>query len=194
MPFGLTNAPAVFQALINDVLRDMLNHFVFVYLDDILFFSRSLDEHVIHVHTVLKRLLENKVFVKAGKCEFHVPSVTFLVFIIEKGQLKPDPSKIKAVLEWPVPVTRKQLHRFLGFANFYRCFIKNYSRYAAPLTHLTSVKKTFVWSRAADAAFCKLKEMFSSAPVFVHRDPDLQFVVRLTRESELFSPKGHLRT
>lgn len=93
MPFGLTNAPAVFQALINDVLRDMLNHFVFVYLDDILFFSRSLDEHVTHVHTVLKRLLENRLFVKAEKCEFHVTLVAFLGFIIEKGQLKPDPAK-----------------------------------------------------------------------------------------------------
>ena len=85
MPFGLTNAPAVFQALIND--RDMLNRFVFVYLDDILIFSRNCDEHVQHVRLVLQRLLENRLFVKAEKCEFHVTSVGFLGFVVEKGQL-----------------------------------------------------------------------------------------------------------
>lgn len=98
MPFGLTNAPAVFQALINDVLRDMLNRFVFVYLGDILIFSRDINEHVVHVRTVLQRLLENQLFVRSEKCEFHVSSVAFLGYIVEKGQLKPDPAKIKAVL------------------------------------------------------------------------------------------------
>ena len=105
--------------------------------------------------------------------------VGFLGFIIEKGQLRPDPEKIKAVQEWPVPATRKQLQRFLGFANFYRCFIKNYSRIAAPLTKLTSVKLGFVWSPAAQAAFDKLKVLFSSAPVLIHPDPELQFVVEV---------------
>lgn len=87
MPFGLTNAPAVFQALINDVLHDMLNKFVFVYLDDILIFSRSKEEHVKHVRLVLQRLLENKLFVKAEKYDFHATSVGFLGFIVEKGQI-----------------------------------------------------------------------------------------------------------
>ena len=87
MPFGLTNAPAVFQALINDVLRDFLHCFVFVYLDDILIFSRDPVQHTEHVHLVLQWLLENRLFVKAEKCEFHVPSVQFLGFIIESGQV-----------------------------------------------------------------------------------------------------------
>ena len=179
MPFGLTNAPAVFQALINDVLRDMLNHFVFVYLDDILIFSKSLDDHVSHVKCVLQRLLENRLFVKAEKCEFHVSSVQFLGFIVEKGQLKPDPAKVKAVRDWPVPSTRKQLQRFLGFANVSRRFIKNYSRIAAPLTQLTSIKLPFAWSPAAESSFGKLKDLFSSAPVLIHPDPELQFVVEV---------------
>ena len=85
MPFGLTNAPAVFQALVNDVLRDMLNKFVFVYLDDILIFYRSKDEHIHQVQRVLQRLLENSLFVKAEKCEFHVPSVSFLGYVIGRG-------------------------------------------------------------------------------------------------------------
>lgn len=145
MPFGLTNAPAAFQALINDVLRDMLNRFVFVYLDDILIFSRTPQEHIQHVKLVLQRLLENRLFVKAEKCEFHVPSVRFLGFVVEKGQSKTDPAKIRAVVEWPTPTSRKQLQRFLGSANFYHRFIRDYSRVATPLTKLTSVKVPFTW-------------------------------------------------
>lgn len=87
MPFGLTNAPAVFQSLVNDVLRDLLNRVVFVYLDDILIFSRSFEEHVNHVHDVLHRFLENKLYVKAEKCDFHVDSVSFLGYVVEMGQL-----------------------------------------------------------------------------------------------------------
>ena len=132
MPFGLTNAPAVFQALVNDILRDMLHQFVFVDIDDILIFSRSLAEHKLHVRQVLQRLLENRLFVKAEKCEFHVPSVTFLGFIIGQGRLEMDPGKVTAVTEWPAPTNRKQLQRFLGFANFYGRFIRNYSHMAAP--------------------------------------------------------------
>lgn len=124
MPFSLTNAPAVFQALINDVLRDMLNHFVFVYLDDILIFSRTLEEHVQHVRLVLQRLLENKLYVKPEKCEFYLPSVSFLGYIVAQVQLQPDPVKIRAVTEWPTPISSKQLQRFLGFADFYRRFIR----------------------------------------------------------------------
>ena len=179
MPFGLTNAPAVFQALINDVLRDMLNRFVFVYLDDILIFSRNLEEHIQHVSLVLKRLLENKLYVKAEKCTFHVDSVSFLGFIVEKGQIKTDPAKVQAVAEWPTPTSRKQLQRFLGFANFYRRFIRDYSKVATPLTRLTSVKIPFGWSPAAEAAFSKLKFLFSSAPVLIHPDSTAQFVVEV---------------
>uniref|UniRef100_A0A8P4GPN0 Gypsy retrotransposon integrase-like protein 1 n=1 Tax=Dicentrarchus labrax TaxID=13489 RepID=A0A8P4GPN0_DICLA len=179
MPFGLTNAPAVFQAMVNDVLRDMLNRFLFVYLDDILIFSQSQEEHVQHVRQVLQRLLENKLYVKAEKCEFNVTSVSFLGFIIERGQVKADPAKIQAVADWPRPTTRKQLQRFLGFANFYRRFIRNYSKVAAPLTKLTSVKAPFAWSPEAETAFLALKELFTSAPVLRHPDPSLQFVVEV---------------
>lgn len=113
------------------------------------------------------------------KCEFHVFSVVFLGFVIEKGQLKPDLAKVKAVWDWPTPESCKQLQRFLGFANFYRRFIKNFSRLASPITKLTSVKCSFEWSPAAQGAFVELKTMFSSAPVLVHPDPNLQFVVEV---------------
>ncbi|CAK6976493.1 hypothetical protein LDENG_00158670%2C partial, partial [Scomber scombrus] len=138
MPFGLTNAPAVFQTLVNDVLRDMVNKFVFVYLDDILIFSKSLRDHVHHVRLVLQRLLENQLYVKAEKCEFHQRSTSFLGFVVSEGGVGMDSSKIKAVIDWPTPQSRKDLQKFLGFANFYRRFIRNYSSLASPLTALTS--------------------------------------------------------
>lgn len=125
----------------------MLDRFVFVYNDDILIFSQNMEEHVAHVHKVLQCLLENKLFVKPSKCDFHASS--FLGFLIEQGQLKADPEKICVMMDWPAPVNRKQLQRFLGFANFYRCFIMNYSRITTLLSQLTSSKVNFVWSPAA---------------------------------------------
>ncbi|KAI3358929.1 hypothetical protein L3Q82_015322 [Scortum barcoo] len=123
--------------------RDMLNRFIFVYLDDILIFSRSLPEHTQHVRQVLQRLLENQLFVKAEKCEFHVSKVSFLGFIIAPGQLHPDPSKIKAVENWPTPSTRKKLQQFLGFANFYRRFIRTGSATTVRLTLQRQVLERF---------------------------------------------------
>ena len=179
MPFGLSNAPAVFQALINDILRDMLNHFVFVYLDDILIFSENMEKHVQQVRLVLRRLLDNKLFVKPEKCEFHVSKVSFLGLIITQGQLQSDPTKIQAVEEWPIPVTRKQLQRFLGFANFYRRFIRDFSRVAAPLHQLTSANAPFTWTPSTDAAFQRLKKLFTQAPVLLHPNSARQFVVEV---------------
>ena len=99
MPFGLTNAPAVFQALVYDVLRDLRNTCVVVYLDDILIFSQTPEEHTTHVRLVLQRLLENRLYVKAEKCVFDTASVEFLGHILEKGQVRADPKKIRAVEE-----------------------------------------------------------------------------------------------
>uniref|UniRef100_A0A8C6KJR4 Gypsy retrotransposon integrase-like protein 1 n=1 Tax=Nothobranchius furzeri TaxID=105023 RepID=A0A8C6KJR4_NOTFU len=179
MPFGLTNAPAVFQAMINDVLCDFINRFVFVYLDDILIFSDTLAEHHKHVRMVLQRLLENRLYVKAEKSEFHRSSITFLGYIFEGGQVRTDPDKIKAVLNWPTPENRKQLQRFLGFANFYRRFIKNYSQTASPLTALTSTKSKFEWTLEASHAFTALKNLFASAPILIQPDPQKQFILEV---------------
>ena len=177
MPFGLTNAPAVFQALVNDVLRDFLNRFVFVYLDDILIFSKNQEEHKNHVRQVLQRLLENKLYVKTEKCEFHQNRVSFLGYIIRQGRVEADPGKIEAVVEWPTPTMRRELQRFLGFANFYCRFIRNFSKVAAPLTRLTSVNIKFFWTREANEAFLRLQSLFTSAPILIQPDPDKQFIV-----------------
>ena len=179
MPYGLTNAPAIFQALVNDVLRDMLNKNVFVYLDDILIFSKTKEDHVHHVQAVLQRLLQNSLFVKAEKCEFHASSTTFLGYIVGEGSVQMDPAKVSAVAAWPIPESRKQLQRFLGFANFYRRFIRGYSTVAAPLTALTSSKMPFCWSSTAAAAFQALKARFTSAPILRMPDPARQYVVEV---------------
>ena len=116
MPFGLTNAPAVFQTLVNDVLGDMVNKFIFVYLDDILIFSQDAQSHQGHVRKVFQRLLENRLFVKAEKCVFSCTSTTFLGYVISAGSIAMDPEKVRAVEQWPQPGDRKSLQRFLGFA------------------------------------------------------------------------------
>lgn len=179
LPFGLVNAPAVFQALINDVLRDMLNIFVFVYLDDILIFSPSLQVHVQQVRRVLQRLLENKLYVKAEKCSFHASSVTFLGSVISAEGISMDPAKVQAVTDWPVPDSRVALQRFLGFANFYRRFIRGFSQVAAPLTALTSVKSRFRWSESAQRAFDVLRGLFTTAPILLTPDCTKQFIVEV---------------
>ena len=113
IPFGLTNAPAVFQGLVNDVLQDLLNICVFVYLDDILIFFKSKQEYVVHVRQVLQRLLENQLFVKAEKSEFPALEVSFLGFVVNTGNIRMDPAKTRAVTDRPAPPTH-----FLGLANF----------------------------------------------------------------------------
>ncbi|XP_071210165.1 uncharacterized protein [Salvelinus alpinus] len=180
MPFGLTNAPAVFQALINDVLRDMLNIFVFVYLDDILIFSSSLQEHTKHVRQVLKRLLDSHLYVKPEKCEFHSSRVQFLGFVVEPGRVQMDPKKVGAVADWPTPKSVKEVQRFLGFTNFYRKFIKNFSSVAAPLSALTKGGNTrFLWGREAETAFQGLKQRILSAPILTLPTADEPFVVEV---------------
>ncbi|XP_057694140.1 uncharacterized protein LOC130917073 [Corythoichthys intestinalis] len=128
---------------------------------------------------VLRRLLENSLFVKAEKCEFHVRSVSFLGQIVAEESLQMDPTKVTAVTSWPVPENRKKLQQFLGFANFYRRFIRNYSTVASPFTALPSTKVPFRWTPAADKAFGTLKARFTSAPILQMPDPERQFVVEV---------------
>ncbi len=184
MPFGLSNSPSVFQAFINDVFRDMLNQWVIVYIDDILIYSETYEEHVIHVRTVLKRLLQHQLYAKAEKCEFHQETISFLGYIISSGGVAMDEQKVQAVVNWPQPTTLKELQRFLGFANFYRRFIRNFSTVAGPMTSM--VKKgthRLSWSSAAIASFRSLKERFTTAPILHHPDPDLEFTLEVDASS-----------
>ncbi|KAL1274452.1 hypothetical protein QQF64_027266, partial [Cirrhinus molitorella] len=180
MPYGLVNAPSVFQNFIHEVLREFLHHFVIVYIDDILIYSRSEAEHRHHVAEVLQTLRKHKLFLKAEKCSFHLPSVQFLGYIIDHHGVRMDEGKVTSVVSWPEPTTIKELQRFLGFANFYRRFIQDYSSITAPLTNLLKNKpKDLSWSPEAVAAFQALKEAFTQAPLLTHPDPDIPSVVEV---------------
>ncbi|KAI2645252.1 Transposon Tf2-6 polyprotein [Labeo rohita] len=180
MPYGMANSPAVFQSFINEIFKDLLNKYVIAYIDDILVYSKTEEEHVDHVRTVLSRLLQNQLYVKAEKCEFHVHQTSFLGYHISHQGVKMDITKIQAVTEWPRPTTVKELQRFLGFANFYRRFIRNYSMVAAPLTSLLKGKPSkLAWTEMANQAFVSLKERFTSAPILKHPDPNLPFIVEV---------------
>ncbi|MBW0522633.1 hypothetical protein O181_062348, partial [Austropuccinia psidii MF-1] len=128
MPFGLTNAPASFQNIVNDILQDLLDFYVVAYLDDIMVFSKSEEKHFTHVSTVLSRSRANSLFAKASKCLFHVSSVEYLGYVVSSEDLKMDQAKVQQILNWPPPRNLKALQYFLGFANFYCRFIKNYSK------------------------------------------------------------------
>ncbi|XP_053486038.1 uncharacterized protein LOC128610642 [Ictalurus furcatus] len=165
MPYGLTNAPSVFQNLINDALRDMLGRYVIAYIDDILIYSTSLEEHVQHVRHVLQRLLQYQLYVKAEKCEFHQHTISFLGYVISPRGVAMDQRKIQAVVEWPTPRTVRELQRFLGFANFYRRFIRDFSKVAQPLTSLLRGKpRRLLWTPVAQEALERLKRAFTTAP------------------------------
>ncbi len=147
MPFGLVNSPSVFQAFVNDVFRDMLNRWVIVYIDDILIYSDSYEDHVKQVRSVLQRLLTHQLYAKIEKCEFHQTSVSFLGYVISSGGVAMEDKKVQAVIDWPQPITLKELQRFLGFANFYRRFIRNFSTVAAPMTSmLKRGRQRLVWT------------------------------------------------
>lgn len=122
---------------------------------------------------MLERLLQKRLFAKAEKCEFHSDTISFLGYIIAPRKITMNPVKVATAKEWPQPETRKQLHCFLGFANFNRRYIKNYSRIAAPLTALTFTTRVFSWSPEASAAFLEHKRRFTEAPILIQPDPKL---------------------
>jgi hypothetical protein len=172
MPFGLTNAPATFQALVNSVLREYLDHFVVAYLDDILIYSETLEEHEEHVKKVLRKLTERKLACKPEKCEFSVQRTGFLGCVISPGKIEMEDGKVTSILEWPEPKNVKELQSFLGLANYYRQFIEGYSKIAEPLTGLTRKDLIYEWTRKARDAFQRLKEKFSNKPVLAIFDPE----------------------
>lgn len=177
MPFGLTNAPATFQHFMNDTFRDLLDQSVVAYLDDILIYSADEEEHRKHVRLVLERLRSAQLYAKAEKCEFHRSEIEFLGYVVSSSGIKMDPKKISAITSWPAPQSVHDIQVFLGLANFYRRFVKGYSKIALPLTAMLAKDSKFVWSPSAQQAFETLKSAFTTAPVLAHFDPARQSVV-----------------
>ncbi|MBW0574226.1 hypothetical protein O181_113941 [Austropuccinia psidii MF-1] len=168
MPFGLFNAPASFHNLVNDIFQDLLDVYVVVYLDDIMVFSKSEEEHITHVSTVLSRLRANNLFAKASKCLFHVFSVEYLGYAVSSEGRKMDQAKFQKILNWPPPRNHKDLQSFLGFSNFYRRFIKNYSKKISSLTSSHKIDSCFPLNEEALSQFHQLKEAY---PTSIHLYP-----------------------
>lgn len=179
MPFGLCNAPATFQHFVNNIFRDYLDLYVIVYLDDILIFSSSLADHCRHVRNVLTLLRQHGLYSKLEKCEFELQCIQFLGLIISVDGIKMDPQKVSAILDWPAPVDKKRVQRFISFSNFYRKFIRGFPAINPPITKLTKQGTRFSWTPKAQAAFEKLKELFTSATILKHPNPALPFVLEV---------------
>ena len=177
MSFGLTNTPAYFMNLMNMVFRDFLDKFVVVFIDDILIYSKTEEEHEQHLRLVLQRLQEHQLYAKLSKCEFWIDEMPFLGHIISKGGILEDPSKVQEVLDWEVPETQKKFRGFLGLAGYYPKFIENFSKISKPLTSLLEKDAKFEWTEARQVAFDELKKWLTTSPVLVVPDPEKRFTV-----------------
>lgn len=177
MPFGLKNAPACFQNMMNHIFKDILDKYCVVYLDDILVYSDNLEEHINHVKNVLNILQNNNLCLKLEKCEFHKDMVDFLGYRISSSGITMDPSKLTSILQWDYPKSKRDIQVFLGFANFYRRFIKDYSLIAKPLTDSLKDSERFECNEGARKAMDELKNKFTTAPILIHPNLEKQFFI-----------------
>ncbi|GKA16182.1 putative reverse transcriptase domain-containing protein [Tanacetum coccineum] len=177
MPFGLTNAPAVFMDLMNRVCKPYLDKFVIVFIDDILIYSKSKEEHEVHLRLVLELLRKEKLYAKFSKCEFWLQEVHFLGHVVNQNGIHVDPSKIEAVKNWKAPTTPSEIRSFLGLAGYYRRFIANFSKIAKPLTSLTQKNQKYMWGVEKEEAFQTLKNNLCEAPILSLPDRVEYFVV-----------------
>ena len=175
--FGLQNAPSVFQSFINSLFLDLLDKSVVIYLDDILIFSKTVEEHVVVVREVLERLTVNKLILKKSKCVFHTEELVYLGHVISKIGIKMDSEKTKPISEYPAPTSVRELRSFLGMTNYYRKFVHQYSELSKPLTDLTKKGKKFVWDNKAESAFKELKRAIMSDAMLRHPVLDKAFVL-----------------
>lgn len=167
MPFGLTNAPAYFMDLMNRIFQPYIDQFVVIFIDDILVYSQTTEEHEHHLRKVLEILREQQLFAKFSKCHFWQKEVRFLGHVVSAGGIAVDPDKVVAVKEWKQPTSVTEIRSFLGTAGYYRRFIQDFSRIAAPLTQLTRKDVKFIWTEKCEAAFQELKQRLTTAPILV---------------------------
>ena len=186
MFFGLTNSPATFQTMMDDIFDGLISEGVIVvYLDDILIFTDTLEEHRRVTRRVMELLEGNKLYLNPEKCEFEKTTIEYLGVIISHNSVAMDPVKVAGVREWPAPTNKKEVQSFLGFTNFYRRFIQNFSEHARPLFDLTRNDSKWAWGTAERTAFDRLKESVTSAPVLISPDSTMPF--RIEADSSDFA-------
>ncbi|GBG63173.1 hypothetical protein CBR_g36942 [Chara braunii] len=185
MPFGLTNAPATFQRCMNDLFRPWLDRFVVVYLNDILVFRRTLQEHQGHLRQVLEKLREANFKINAKKCEWAKTQVLYLGHVLDGDGIKSEDSKIAAIRDWLTPRTLTELRSFLGLANYYRKFVRNFSTIAAPLRRLLKKEAIWQWDKDCTSALKKLKRALIEYPVLKVADPSCHLSPPRTRVNML---------
>ena len=167
MLFGVTNAPALFMDFMNKIFRPFLDKFVVVFIDDILIYSKTQEDHIEHLRTILSILREKKSYAKLSKCDFWMKEVQFLGHVISALGIAVDPSKVEAVLQWERPKSVMEIRSFVGLAGYYRRFIEGFSKIIAPLTQLTCKDQPFSWTDHCEKSFQMLKQKLTSAPVLI---------------------------
>ncbi|GJY09852.1 putative reverse transcriptase domain-containing protein [Tanacetum coccineum] len=177
MPFGLTNAPAVFVGLMNQVCKPYLDKFVIVFIDDILIYSRNKQEQEEHLKLILELLKKEQLYAKFSKCEFWIPKVQFLGYVIDSQGIHVDPAKIESVKDWASPKSAMEIRQFLGLAGYYRRFIEGFSKIVKPMTKLTQKKVKFDWGDKAETAFQLIKHKLYSAPILALPKGNEDFIV-----------------
>ncbi|KAD6454446.1 hypothetical protein E3N88_09152 [Mikania micrantha] len=177
MPFGLTNAPAAFMDMMNRICKPFLDKFIVVFIDDILIYSKTHEDHSNHLRILLELLRQEKLYAKFSKCAFWLPEVQFLGHVINASGIQVDPSKIEAISKWEIPKTPTEVRSFLGLAGYYRRFIQNFSRIAIPLTALTRKSAKYEWGPKQDEAFETLKNKLTNTPILALPDGVDDFVV-----------------
>ena len=191
MFFGLTNSPATFQAMMNDLLRDLvMEEKVAVFIDDVMVATETEEGHDEIVEEVLRRLEENDLFVKPEKCVWKVREVGFLGVIIGENRVRMEKEKVQEVIKWPVPKSVKDMQKFLGLANYYRWFVKNFAKIARLLHEMTRKENKWSWGEKQQKAFEELKERFTTEPVLV--TPDLDKEMRVEADASDFAIGGVL--
>jgi len=191
MFFGLTNSPAIFQAMINEWLRDLINTGkVAVFIDDVIVGTETEEGHDKLVAEVIRRLEENDLYVKPEKCKWKVREVEFLGVVIGPEGIKMEKEKVKGVLEWPTPRYVKDVQKFLGLANYYRRFIEGFAMVARPLHDLVKKDKKWDWTERQEKAFKELKEWFTKELVLAA--PDIDKKMRMEVDASDYATGGVL--
>jgi len=166
--FGLTNSPATFQTMMDDIFKDLISEgVVVVYLDNILIFMETLEEHRKITRCVLELLEKHKLYLRSDKCEFEKTTIEYLGVIISHNSIAMGPVKIAGVTEWPAPTNKMEVQSFLGFTNFYRRFIRDFSEHARLLLDLTRNNSVWHWGEAERTAFARLKGSVTSTLLLI---------------------------